>query len=122
MELLTFLENNDLENFEENLSISAVEETDNKGNTILHFAVLKKKINFVEVLLYHGADPNIENKKEETPLHIAARLDFDQIFELLLKYGADLRQENDFDQLPKDIAEENHSKKVLKIIENVEEE
>ncbi|MGO2117846.1 MAG: ankyrin repeat domain-containing protein [Fusobacterium sp.] len=122
MELLTFLENDDLENFEENLSISTIEETDRKGNTILHFAVLEKKINFVEVLLYHGADPNIENKDEDTPLHMAARLDLDEIFELLLKYGADLYQENDFNEIPKDIAEEYHSKKVLKIIENVEEE
>lgn len=122
MELLTFLKNNDIENFEENLSISTVEETDQSGNTILHFAVLEKKINFVEILLYHGADPNIENEKEETPLHLAARLDLEEIFELLLKYGADLYQENKLDQTPKDIAKKNHSKKVCKLIENIEDE
>lgn len=122
MELLTFLENDDLENFNENMSISAVEEKDTKGFTILHHAVLKGKYDFVDALMYHGADPNVENKNHETPLHIAAKLDLDEIFKLLWDYGADLDQEDYKGQTPKDIAEINHCKKVLRVIEEIEED
>lgn len=122
MELLPFLENNDMENFEDNLCISSVEEKDAQGFTILHLAVLKDKFEFVNALLYHGADPNIENKKHETPLHIAARLDLSDIFKLLWDFGADLEQENYTGKTPKDVAEECHSKRVLRIIEDIEEE
>ena len=122
MELLTFLENDDLENFNENMSISAVEEKDSKGFTILHLAVQREKYDFVDALMYYGADPNIENKNHEKPLHIAARQDSDEIFKLLWDYGADLDQENYKGQTPKDIAEESHCKKVLRVIEEIEED
>lgn len=122
MELLTFLENDDLENFNENMSICAVEERDSKGSTILHIAVEREKYDFVDALMYHGADPDVENKDHETPLHFAARQDADEIFKLLWEYGADLDQENYRGETPKDIAQKNHSKKVLKIIEEIEED
>lgn len=122
MELLTFLENDDLENFNENMSISAVEEKDSKGLTILHIAVMKEKYDFVDALMYHGADPNVENKNHETPLHFAAKQDADSIFKLLWEYGADLEQENYRGETPKNIAEKNHNKKVLKLIEEIEED
>ena len=72
--------------------------------------------------MYYGADTNIENKNHETPLHIAARQDSDEIFKLLWDYGADLDQENYKGQTPKDIAEESHCKKVLRVIEEIEED
>ena len=52
MELLTFLENDDLENFNENMSISAVEEKDSKGFTILHLAVQREKYDFSVLQLF----------------------------------------------------------------------
>ena len=72
--------------------------------------------------MYYGADPNVENKNHETPLHIAAKQDSDEIFKLLWDYGADLDQENYKGQTPKDIAEACHSKKVLRVIEEIEED
>lgn len=121
MELLTFLENDDLENFNENMSICAVEERDSKGATILHIAVMKEKYDFVDALMYHGADPNVENKNHETPLHLAAKQDSEDIFKLLWEYGGDLEQENYKGETPKEVAEKNHSKRVLKVIEDIEE-
>ncbi len=122
MELLTFLENNDIENFEENLSIFAVEEKDIKGHTILHYAVQHEKEEFVNVLMYHGADPNVENKNHETPLHFAAKKDLHKIFRLLWEYGADLEEEDHKGRTPKEIAKVSSSRKVLKIIEEIEED
>ncbi len=135
MELLTFLlESDDIENFEENLSIITVEEKDSKGFTILHLAVQEGKYDFVDALMYHGADPNVENKNHETPLHIAAKKDFHKIFKLLWEYGAhkifkllweygaDLEQEDYKGRTPKDIALENSSKRVLREIEEIEED
>lgn len=122
MELLTFLESDDIENFEENLSIITVEEKDSKGFTILHLAVQEGKYEFVDALMYHGADPNVENKNHETPLHIAAKKDFHKIFKLLWEYGADLEQEDYKGRTPKDIALENSSRRVLREIEEIEED
>ena len=39
MELLRFLEENDLTAFKENLDMDSIEETDENGNTILHYCV-----------------------------------------------------------------------------------
>jgi ankyrin repeat protein len=39
-------------------------------NTALHHALLKKKKTIVDLLLYHGADISLYNKKDETPLFL----------------------------------------------------
>ncbi len=89
MELLKFLQENDLEGFKENLDMDSIEEIDEekntilhhcveKGfkenldmdsieeideekNTILHHCVEKGAYDFVDALVYNGADPNVKN-------------------------------------------------------------
>ncbi len=46
---------------------------DIEGKTILHYAMEKKQINIVEILLANGADPNIEDKEEYTILFYAIK-------------------------------------------------
>ncbi|GHT93998.1 hypothetical protein FACS1894122_10150 [Alphaproteobacteria bacterium] len=43
------------------------------GETPLHCAALNGDVNAIRILLYHGADPNAKNKKNETPLLFAAK-------------------------------------------------
>ena len=54
MELLKFLQENDLEGFKENLDMDSIEEIDEEKNTILHHCVEKGAYDFVDALVYNG--------------------------------------------------------------------
>lgn len=118
MELLKFLQENDLEGFKENLDMDSIEEVDEEKNTILHYCVEKEAADFVDTLVYNGADPNVKNKYGETPVHIAARNDFDNIMELLLEFGGDVTIKNNHQRSALNLATTLKSKKVLRVIEN----
>lgn len=118
MELLKFLQENDLEGFKENLDMDSIEEIDEEKNTILHHCVEKGAYDFVDALVYNGADPNVKNKYGETPVHIAARNDFDNIMELLLEFGGDVTIKNNHQRSALNLATTLKSKKVLRVIEN----
>lgn len=67
-------------------------------NTILHLVVdgfysIKNPVEVVALLLDHGANPNIQNDKGETPLHFVCQLTMrdPEIANLLLSHGADPR-------------------------------
>lgn len=118
MELLKFLQTDDLKGFKENLDMDSIEEVDEEKNTILHYSVEKGAYDFVDALVYNGADPNIKNKYGETPVHIAARNDFDDIMELLLEFGGDVTIKNNHQRSALNLATTLKSKKVLRVIEN----
>ena len=119
MELLKFLQENDLEGFKENLDMDSIEEIDEEKNTILHHCVEKGAYDFVDALVYNGADPNVKNKYGETPVHIAARNDFDNIMELLLEFGGDVTVKNRVYKLIERVEVRNWSIKVLIGIEKI---
>lgn len=118
MELLKFLQENDLEGFKENLDMDSIEEIDEERNTILHHCVEKGAYDFVDALVYNGADPNVKNRYGETPVHIAARNDMDEIMELLLEFGGDVTVKNNHQRSALNLATTLKSKKVLRVIEN----
>lgn len=118
MELLKFLQENDLEGFKENLDMDSIEEVDEERNTILHHCVEKGAYDFVDALVYNGADPNVKNRYGETPVHIAARNDMDEIMELLLEFGGDVTIKNNHQRSALNLATTLKSKKVLRMIEN----
>jgi ankyrin repeat protein len=68
-----------------------VNKTDDNGNTPLMFS-LYSDLRIAELLLEYGADPNIPNKKKETPLYIACTKGYLPIVELLLRFGANPNQ------------------------------
>lgn len=61
--------NKSVEEFRSFLTESEIElqsiRLDNIGNTLLHVATVKKKIDFIEFLLKNGADPSVTNNKQE---------------------------------------------------------
>lgn len=118
MKLLKFVEENDLEGFKENLDIDSIEELDEKRNTILHHCVEMGKYEFVDALLYNGADPNAKNKDGNTSLHLAAQRNFDKIMELLLEFGGDLEIKNNHQRTAINLAIASKANGVLKVIEN----
>jgi len=58
-------------------------------NTPLHIASQQNKLEMCQILLQHGANPNIQNKLGFSPLHLAAREGREDIIKLLLSRGAD---------------------------------
>ena len=118
MELLRFIEKNDLEGFKENLDMDSVEEVDEQKNTILHYCVDMDKYDFIDALLYNGADPNAKNKEGNTPLHIAAEKNYGKIMDLLLSFGGDLEIKNNHQRTAINLAIAVKANSVLKVIEN----
>src|SRR5262245_51399848 len=49
----------------------SVGEREERGDTPLHAAALKGRMSIVNLLLQHGADPNVQNNAGSTPLHKA---------------------------------------------------
>lgn len=78
---------------------------DSKGNTPLHIAVENNAdIDFIEMILSLGGEPNAQNRTGETPLHIAVRQNYRKAGELLLAKGADVFIANVSGESPLNIA------------------
>lgn len=118
MELLKFVEQNDLEGFKDNLDMDSMEELDGNKNSILHYCVEMNKYEFVDALLYNGADPNLKNREGNTPLHIAGQKNCAKIMELLLEFGGDLEIKNNHQRTAVNLAISSKANEVLKVIEN----
>ena len=59
------------------------------GSTALHIAVqLSRKIEFVQLLVEHGADVNATDKDGTAPIHLAAAYGQESVLEYLLQQGA----------------------------------
>ena len=68
---------------------------DEDGYTLLHSAVSIDHAEIVEILLKNGANPNIKDKKDNSPLHFAMRLEASRpVIKLLCENGADLNAQN----------------------------
>lgn len=67
-----------------------VNDTDNRGRTALYVAALNGKLNIVDYLLNHDADPNkgASWKGNQRPIHVAAKYGYVEIIQDLLHHGA----------------------------------
>lgn len=70
----------------------------------IHSAAAAGHEKIVELLLKHGADPNISEQGGHTPLHIAAQNGDQQTIRALLYGGADMALRNDDGHTPLDLA------------------
>ncbi|WP_265033965.1 ankyrin repeat domain-containing protein [Wolbachia endosymbiont (group A) of Sicus ferrugineus] len=61
---------------------------DKDGNTPLHLAAMKGKIDVVKILLEYNADVNTKNNEGRTALYYAANNNHQELVELLLAHGA----------------------------------
>ncbi len=78
-------------NFENNPDLDVNQRPEHPNSyTALHWATYNGNTQMVELLLDHGADPNLYCRLGMTPLHIAACWNFPDIAELLIRNGADV--------------------------------
>ncbi|MEO1300764.1 MAG: ankyrin repeat domain-containing protein [Bacteroidota bacterium] len=83
---------------------------DDLGNTALHLAVLGENpdIALVELLMKHGADPDIYNRYKQVPMHMAVQRNHCQFVEIFSKYHADLHLTDKTGNTPLHIAIKIH--------------
>lgn len=104
MELLKFVEQNNLEEFKNNLDMDSIEEVDTQ-NTILHHCVEMDKYDFVDALLYNGADPNVKNREGNTPLHIAGQKNYGKIMGVIIRVWWRFRDKNNHQRTAVNLAQ-----------------
>ncbi|XP_053322889.1 transient receptor potential cation channel subfamily A member 1 [Spea bombifrons] len=88
------------------------------GNTPLHWAVQKNKIDSAKILLSRGADPNVCNFYKLSPLHLAIQLHYNAIVEVLILHPAtNIDLEGDLGNTPIMLAcyKDNHEALLLLI-------
>ena len=75
----------------------------------LHVAAQFCRPEIAELLLRHGADPNIRDRSGSTPLHIAASSGCASVAELLLSHKADPHVSNDEGRRPYEMVKDPHT-------------
>lgn len=87
-------------NLQTQLSISAnsINAIDWQGRTALSWAAARGDAHSVQLLLSHGANPNLSSFNGSSPLQFSARARTPDCMELLLAAGADISQQNAWNQ------------------------
>ncbi|XP_059213534.1 cyclin-dependent kinase 4 inhibitor B [Centropristis striata] len=89
------------------------------GRTALQ-VMMMGSTSVAQVLLNHGADPNLADRiTGTTPLHDAARTGFLDTVRLLVHSEADPHARDNKNNLPIDLAKENGHKKVVDFLQSL---
>lgn len=92
-----------------------VDAKDAHGGTALFTALFMKKVEAVEFLLEHGADPQITIEGDRsTPLHVAVEHGNSECVKLLLSFGADATATNAQGETPVVFAKKTKNNSALK--------
>ena len=86
------------------------------GDTLLHAAAVRGKLQDIEVLVASGAVVNAVGDLGNTPLHHGASRGMVDIVKKLLESGADVGIKNEFGQTALDIAELMEQSKAVKVL------
>ena len=75
-----------------------------KGNTALHFAIMKKYTNLSKYLIREGADIEHYNDDDMTPLHLAVKYNLPEVVVVIIdKNPGTVLAKNNKDKTPKDL-------------------
>lgn len=85
-EAVLYIENGDYESLENWILYgNEINAGDERGNGLLHLAIMAKNVKIAELLLSYGANVNRRNNDGDTALHIASRLSQLELVRLLLQ-------------------------------------
>ena len=93
-----------------------INQKNERGNTALHYAAERGKIEVVKLLLDNRADPNPVDTRGNTPLHYAANNGYPETCKLLLENGANVNQANRYGWTPLHYAAERGKIEVAKLL------
>ena len=96
---------------EKGANVNTVNEKD--GNTPLHIAIFRNKIEVILALIKAGAFVNAVNKEGDTPLHRTIASNNHELVRLLVKSGADLTKENKKGETPMTMLESRANNREL---------
>lgn len=86
----------------------------NDGETPLHLATFKGDLQMVKTLLFHKADPDIQNFTfGKTPLHYAVDYTYTEIIQLLISHNANTEIKDKHGKTAKDIARSSEIQNLL---------
>ncbi len=71
---------------------NSINDKDENGDTILHYAINDNSLDNVRFFLENGADPKIRDRWNNPPLHNAFLCGNPRIFDVILEYGADINE------------------------------
>ncbi len=89
---------------------------DGTGETGLHITVRDRSASWTLFLLQKGANPNIADRKGQTPLIVATQLNFVEGVEWLIKYQAQIDQANKSGETPLIIATQLRNADLVRIL------
>lgn len=96
-DLMKAIEANDMQDFKKLLlAEEKINEKDQKGKTLLHYAAWFNRPEMAEIIIAKGGDVNARDLKGDTPLLLAASKDFPKMCEFLISKGADEKIVNSF--------------------------
>jgi len=90
----------------------------NHFRTALHYAVIKGRVEAVELLLGAKAEIEAEDFKGLRPLCLAVHNRRNDVVRLLLSRGAKLNQVDDMGQIPLDVARQNGDDEIVRMLTN----
>lgn len=111
-----------LANFPETVDIllqyerTDIEIVDSLGRTALYHAAKNGFSECVDVLLFHGANPNHAISNGTVPLHIASNNGDTTIAGMLLRYNADINVKNKKQRTPFSVSVENNDMQMMKFL------
>lgn len=91
-------------------------QTDDKGESLLHYTVKFNSLEFARLLLAHKANPNIKNQKGDTPLMLACKMGKEAFIKLLLRYEANVNDYNKYGESALHMAILNGNLDIIKLL------
>ena len=89
---------------------------DKDKNTSLHYSVIQRKYELIDLLVDNGADIDVQNADGHTSLMMAAKAGDDKLTDYLLDYGADKKLRDKAGRTALQLAESSGNRRCLELI------
>lgn len=95
-----------------------INKTNSYGKTLLHYAILGRKSEIINLLIKNQANIDIKDNEGNTPLHLATYYGYFSVVKLLLDNGACVNLHNNKGQTPLNLLQENYFLTISQEVKN----